>query len=78
HLACAENAAVLKAYRNFGEIREVLKELDLAESSVFVSRLGLEGEIVAPRLADAPDAPHYLSLLLVKRPASDPEADQNS
>ena len=69
HLECADNAAVLKAYRNFGEIREVLEELDLADTSTFVSRLGLEGETVSHGLAQAPESPHYLSLLLVKRRA---------
>jgi precorrin-2/cobalt-factor-2 C20-methyltransferase len=69
HLECADNAAVLKAYRNFREIREELDDLGLSETSTFVSRLGLEGEVIAPSLAEAPSSPNYFSLLLVKRHA---------
>lgn len=66
-LAFSENTALLKAYRNFTEIRAVLKELGLAETSVFVSRLGLPDEVIAPSLNAAPDVPNYLSLLLIKQ-----------
>lgn len=66
-LACADNAVILKAYRNLQEIRETLSRLDLAGSSVFVSRVGLPGELVHENLDDAPDDPHYFSLILVRK-----------
>ena len=68
HLECADNAAVLKAYRNFGEIRALVRELGLDQTSQLVTRLGLEGEAVYQDLDQAPDQPHYFSLLLVKKP----------
>ena len=67
HLECADNAAVLKVYRNFGQIRQTLRDLDLMDTSCFVTRLGLEGEAVYRDLDQAPDAPHYFSLVLMKK-----------
>ncbi|MGE4292296.1 MAG: precorrin-2 C(20)-methyltransferase [Desulfovibrio sp.] len=67
HLDQADNCVVLKAYRNFATIRATLDELDLSRNSLFVSRLGLEGELICRNLDQAPETPHYLSLLLVKK-----------
>ncbi len=67
HLECADNAAVLKAYRNFGQIRDTLRDLDLMDNSCFVTRLGLDGEAVYRDLDQVPDAPHYFSLVLMKK-----------
>ncbi len=64
-LRLADKAVVLKAYRNFPAIREALDRLDLADSSVFVSRLGLPDEAIHTNINDAPREPHYLTLLLV-------------
>lgn len=64
----SDNAVILKAYRNFGKIRQVLHEMKLAQSSLFVSRLGLDGEIICRDIDEAPDSPNYLSLVLVKNP----------
>ena len=66
-LACADNAVILKAYRNLPEIRAALDRLDLTRSSMFVSRLGLPGELICEDLADAPETPHYFSLILVRK-----------
>ncbi|MGE4506602.1 MAG: precorrin-2 C(20)-methyltransferase [Desulfovibrionaceae bacterium] len=64
-LHCADNLVILKAYRNLPMIRRVLAEAGLEQRSVFVTRVGQEGEQVVP-LAEAPEKPHYFSLLLVK------------
>ncbi|MDR1124836.1 MAG: precorrin-2 C(20)-methyltransferase [Deltaproteobacteria bacterium] len=64
-LQSADNAVILKTYRNFAEIRACLERADL--DKIFVSRLGLEGEIICRNLADAPDAPNYLSLILATK-----------
>lgn len=67
HLECAENTVILKAYKNFSIIRQTLQQAGLDKGSLFVSRLGLEGERICTDLAQAPESPHYLSLVLVKR-----------
>ncbi|WP_022662877.1 precorrin-2 C(20)-methyltransferase [Paucidesulfovibrio longus] len=67
HLDQADNSVILKAYRNFGTICDTLDALDLKRRSLFVSRLGLEGELICRNLDQAPKNPHYLSLLLVKK-----------
>lgn len=69
-LTVADNAVLLKTYRNFPALRELLTGMDLAAGTTFVTRLGLPGEAVERDLDQAPQAPHYLSLCLVKRPAS--------
>lgn len=66
-LRSAENCVVLKAYRNFPEIRATLRDLDLERNALFVSRLGLDGEVICRDLETAPEHPHYLSLLLIKK-----------
>lgn len=61
----ADNAVILKTYRNFPAIRSCLEQSDLEK--VFVSRLGLDNELVCPNLKDAPEAPNYLSLVLATK-----------
>jgi precorrin-2/cobalt-factor-2 C20-methyltransferase len=68
-LSAADSAVILKAYRNLPAIRRVLLRLDLADSAVFVTRLGLEGEAVISSLDEAPEQPSYFSLILVRRGA---------
>lgn len=66
-LEAADNAVILKAYRNFPRLRELLRRLGLDRRTTFVTRLGHEGEAVVRDLDAAPQKPHYLSLCLVKR-----------
>ncbi len=66
-LATADNAVILKAYRQFPRLRRMLTDMGLAGGTTFVTRLGHDGEAVERDLAKAPEAPHYLSLCLVKR-----------
>lgn len=61
----ADNAAILKTYRNLPAVCAVLAGQG-DKTAMFVSRLGLEGQIVTP-LEDAPDAPNYLSLVLATK-----------
>jgi precorrin-2/cobalt-factor-2 C20-methyltransferase len=68
-LSAADSAVILKAYKNMPVIRRVLAKLGLADSAVFVTRLGHEGEEVITNLANVPDRPSYFSLLLVRRGA---------
>ena len=63
-LDVADSAIILKAYRNFGVIRDVLRQKNRSESCLFASRLGLDNEITIRGLEKAPENPHYLSLVL--------------
>jgi len=66
-LDVADNAVILKAYKNFDEIRNTLEKLRLDDKTVLVSRLGMEGESILMDIKDAPKTPHYFSLALVKK-----------
>ena len=66
-LDVADNAVILKAYKNFAEIRATLERLRLDDKTVLVSRLGMEDESILMDIKDAPAKPHYFSLALVKK-----------
>ncbi|EHJ46313.1 precorrin-2 C20-methyltransferase [Solidesulfovibrio carbinoliphilus subsp. oakridgensis] len=66
-LETADNAVILKAYRNFPRLRTLLADMGLEDKTTFVTRLGHDGEAVERDLRNAPEKPHYLSLCLVKR-----------
>ena len=64
-LLIADNAVILKAYRNYEAICRVIREQGREKRSVFASRVGQAEEVIAP-LENAPDHPHYLSLVIIK------------
>ncbi|MFA6810478.1 MAG: precorrin-2 C(20)-methyltransferase [Desulfoplanes sp.] len=66
-LGQADNAVILKSYKNFDILRKTVHKHSRTQSSVFVSRLGLEGERITHNLDEITRQPHYLSLLLVKK-----------
>jgi len=66
-LEVADNAIIMKAYKNFEEIRETLTRLRLNDKTVLVSRLGMDNESILMDIKDAPSKPHYFSLALVKK-----------
>jgi precorrin-2/cobalt-factor-2 C20-methyltransferase len=66
-LRSADRAVILKCYKNFPALRRMVERLGLAEDCRFVSRLGREDELVVESLAEAPEIPHYLSLMLLGR-----------
>jgi len=66
-LDVADNAVIMKAYKNFEEIRDILTRLRLDDKTVLVSRLGMDGESILMDIKDAPATPHYFSLALVKK-----------
>jgi len=68
-LDVADNAVILKAYKNFEDIRATLEKLRLDDKTVLVSRLGMDGETILMDIKDAPKTPHYFSLALVKKNA---------
>ncbi len=63
-LGVADSAVILKAYRNSAAIYAALSEAGRNGETLFASRLGLEGEVLAKGLENAPEHPHYLSLIL--------------
>jgi precorrin-2/cobalt-factor-2 C20-methyltransferase len=66
-LTQADNSIILKTYRNFEAIRQVLDEAGKNGETVFVSRLGMEGEQIVRHIAEAPEKPHYFSHLLIPK-----------
>lgn len=64
-MATAGNVAVLKAYKNYSELRQTV-EAAQAEAAAF-TLLGQEGEAWSRELADLGETPHYMTLMLVKR-----------
>lgn len=68
-LAVADDAVIMKVYKNFDEVQETLKKHDMADEAVMISRVGLEDEEVYRGLADLPADTqlNYLSTILAKR-----------
>ena len=65
----ADDAVIMKVYRNFHEVQEVLKKHDMADDAVMISRVGLDGEEVYRGLDELPAdlKLNYLSTVLAKR-----------
>lgn len=63
----ADNAVILKAYTNFGAIREELRAFPAESHCIFASKVGMKGQFIARSLDQAPDDPTYLSLLLLTK-----------
>jgi len=68
-LEAADNAVIMKVYKNFGFIQEELRKHHLIKRAVMVSRAGLPDEIVVRNLDELPAdyKPNYLSTILTKR-----------
>ncbi|PIU53609.1 MAG: precorrin-2 C(20)-methyltransferase [Deltaproteobacteria bacterium CG07_land_8_20_14_0_80_60_11] len=64
----SDNIVILKTYRYFGEIYQVLEDLDLLDRTTCISRCGLEGETVVENLRDlkGQELP-YLSMVIIKK-----------
>jgi len=60
-----DNAVILKTYKNFTELKNLLQETGRKDAAVFISRLGMDGEIIARNVDDAPEKPHYFSHMLI-------------
>jgi precorrin-2/cobalt-factor-2 C20-methyltransferase len=61
----ADTTVILKAYRNFDEIRAALQELGRDKDAVFASKLGMPGQTLVTGLDNVDGKPHYLSLVIV-------------
>lgn len=63
-LDMVDNAVILKAYRNFPELRETVKDMDKMDVK-FYTRLGLDGEAIYLDINEVPEKTNYLSLMLL-------------
>ena len=63
----AENAVVLKAYKNYAAIVDMLRRCGPLEKTLFCSRLGMEGQFVCDDLDAVQGTPHYFSLVIAKK-----------
>lgn len=62
-----DNVAILKTYRSFKPIMEMLKKKGLADKAVLCSKVGLPDEEIHRDLANSDiETPPYLSLMIVK------------
>lgn len=67
-LQLAENAVILKCYKGFENIRNVLDQSGQTKRAVFVSKLGHEDAAIVRNFNAVRETPHYLSLLLLGKP----------
>ena len=59
---------LMKVYKNFDQIVEILKNADMAEEAVLVSRCGLSGEKIIDNIEEHKfDKINYLSTILTRR-----------
>ena len=64
----SDATVLMKVYKNFGEVVDLLAEENLAENAVLVSRCGLEDEkIIADVKAHKAEPINYLSTILTRR-----------
>jgi precorrin-2/cobalt-factor-2 C20-methyltransferase len=64
----SDNIVILKTYRHFDEIYQVLEDMDLLDRATCISRCGLEGETIVENLRDLKgrELP-YLSMIIIKK-----------
>lgn len=65
----SDSVVLMKTYKHFPQILDQIQEVGLKENCCFISRCGLEGEIIEQdfeRLSRFKQ-PHYLSLMIVKK-----------
>ena len=64
----ADSMVILKVYRNYSELLDMLNALDLTDRSVLISRCGQEGEEIVWNLKDRDHTPpHYMSHLIIRK-----------
>lgn len=68
-LAAADNAVIMKVYKNFSFVQSELKKHGMISHAVMVSRAGLSDEIIQRDLESLPAdyKPNYLSTIIAKR-----------
>ena len=67
-LKVSDNVAIMKVYKNFAEIADLLEENGMIENSVMVSRCGLPDEVRIDDIKAAKNEKvNYLSTILARR-----------
>lgn len=68
-LAVADDAVIMKVYRNFKDVQETLRKHDMADDAVMISRVGLPDEEIYRNVDAIPSDTklNYLSTILAKR-----------
>lgn len=64
----SDNVILLKAYKRFPQILSQIEELGLRDRCCFISRCGLDGQVVERDFESLSKlSPHYLSLMIIKK-----------
>ena len=63
YLNADDNIVILKAYRNISIISKCLKDAERDENCIFISKLGMQGEIIKKGISEI-EKPNYLSLII--------------
>ena len=66
-LAVSDNAVIMKVYKNFDQIVSALKDEDLTDNAIMVSRCGLPDEECIDNIEQVKEVPNYLSTILTRR-----------
>ena len=67
-MQAADNVVLMKVYKNFEEVADMLDKNEMAEQAVLVSRAGLDDEkIIYDVLAHKKDKLNYLSTILTRK-----------
>jgi precorrin-2/cobalt-factor-2 C20-methyltransferase len=67
-MEAADNVVLMKVYKNFEEVADMLDKNEMAEQAVLVSRAGLDDEkIIYDVLAHKKDKLNYLSTILTRK-----------
>jgi len=73
-ISLSDNVILMKTYKQFPRILEQIENVGMQDRCCFISRCGLEGEIVEQdfdKIAQI-QQPHYLSLMLLKKRGMEP------
>ncbi len=69
----SDNVVLMKVYKQFPQILENIRALNLQDRCCLISRCGLEGQYVERDFARlSQHQPHYLSLMLIKKGGIEP------
>jgi precorrin-2/cobalt-factor-2 C20-methyltransferase len=71
-IGASDNVVLMKVYKQFPQILQQIRGLELQDRCCLISRCGLEGEVVErdfERLAE--HQPHYLSRMIIKKRGMD-------
>ncbi len=67
-IAVTDNVVMMKVYKNFPEMVDVLTEHNLTDKAVMISRCGLPDEVIIHDLEAAKEQKvNYLSTILARR-----------